>query len=240
MFRRKGAHKAVEPPPPGQMTDPEYDEVSKVKHPANGHFFLVRKGLGTGIQYFTQKQLDEMKAAGLESPQPLGEAIKETLKHVLPEVLTQFPELISQYIKKGEAQPMDPQDENKPQADTRAVARGLDDSDKEIVREIAKEVASSLNDERFEQMQKQINDLTAANKQSEEAKAEIEKSIKEINGSISILTKDSHDVQKALEFRPAGQGDAPPGDTPPDPEKVQKQATTAGWLQILDNKQGAQ
>lgn len=244
MFKRAGALRAddrsrLEPPPPGQMTDPDYDETSLVGYPANGRFFLVRKGGKLSFERLSEQQIAEMTAAGLAPPQSILDVVKDCVQSVLTNM---FP----QQTHKGE--PMDPQAQNNQTPapaganETPApapVKRELEDGDIEQVREIVTEVVSGILDERLaslstiEERLKALEDALASGK---EETAEMQKSFADFKASTE---KDVREVKKSLEFRPAGQGDDDRGPGPNDPATVQKQQSQAAWEAILVPKKGA-
>lgn len=224
MFRRTKSRKGADgPPPPGQLTDPDYDEVSLVGHPANGEFFYVRKG-----ENLSPKEIEELRQAGLAAPKTLTEVVKECVDAVLPEI-------IKKAMSKGD-DAMQKKGTQKSGQETQPVQRELDSQEVEQIREIAQEVAGSLFDERFATIQEQIDALKAANEATTEEQTEMQKSIDSVKSAVTAV---QGDVQKSLEFRPAGQGDGERGDPPLNPEDVQKNKSNKQWAEILSPKKGA-
>lgn len=254
----KPAKELPPPPPPGQLTDPDFEEVSPVGMPANGRLFLVRRGGKLAFEKLSPDQLQQLKDAGLAPPTELSDVVKEAVEAVLkpffPNLFAKGDEPVTQPATPGATAPTpaakadDAAEETPPAADTASdetpetpaeepaaeteTAKGLEEGDLQQIREIAKEVAGSIIDERLSALEERLAATETASQEAKDETAEMKKSLEDLQTGFETQKQD---VAKALgDFRPGSQlGDHT---TPPDPADVAKQESSDFWTTLASAK----
>lgn len=269
MFRGRGAQAGatadtqkdrLEPPPPGQMTDMDYHEVSPVEWPANGRMFFVRKGIGFTTERLTQEQYQEIVDAGMEAPLGIQELVKTYCQEFVDALGIPFKNQATQEEeeegepmqgktktqKSGDQAPGTQQgqpDANSGQGAEQDVVRELTDADLAKVAEVAAEkgveAAMGIVDERFQEFDQRLAALEGAGADdAEDDDAGVEDTQKSYDDLDARLKHVESQVSKG-EFRPGGQDDGERGDAPPSDEEIHQQQVNKGWEDILSPKKGA-
>jgi hypothetical protein len=237
------------PPPPGQLTDPDFEEVSTVGMPANGSLFLIRRGAKVSFENLSPEQLEQLKAAGLAAPMELTGMVKSIVESLLPNLISKGADPMSQPETPDEQPAEQPAAEvpaavapvaNAEAADAAADAAGaeaetakeLEDADMDKVRELIKEVAGSMLDERLSALEERVAASEGAAKDAQAETADMKKSLDALQADVETQKQE---VTKALgDFRPGSQlGDHT---TPPSPEEVAKQEGRNFWGELATAK----